>query len=334
MDQKVAKLKPGDSVWVRLKSPEPGGYLVTLTPNGNDIDGFLPSHDPIDIGRVVPTTFVCMNGDRALLTYAFVLGTTARVQVSTASDEENAFSVWADSYPNGIRLRRAVDLVMPPISATPIVLALAKGTTSEFFGKLETAEFTGCIKLFCQERLSRAALIFLQGRVVGSVYSTKTSAETYPFVGGLKKLSEDLALADADLEMYDLPPDLIISMSALFLGYLDHSNEQLTNAEYTEKMLGHFANDNTTACFSLVEESLAPCGLGFVYEGAYKGTYAITERIFAEDRSSLAKFLATRPDAKLRAYILPAAMMTGAVRFGYSMTSEQFAHDEGKPSAI
>ena len=323
MDQPVTKLKPGESVWVRLKSPEPGGYLVTLQPS--NIEGFLPSHDPIDIGRVVPTTFVCMNGDRALLTYAFVLGTTARVQVSTASDEENAFAVWADSYPNGIRLRRAVDLVMPPISATPILLKSEKNTSRELFASLEAAEFTGCVKVFCQERLSRAAVIFLRGRAVGIVYSTKTSAESYPFVIGLKKVMEDLAAADADLEMYDLPPDIIISMSALFLGYLDHSADSLRNGEYAEKMLSHFDKDKSTACFSLVEESLAPCGLGFVCDGAFKGTYAISERIFAEDKGSLLKFLDSYPEAKLRAYILPSAMMTEAVRFGYSLGSEQFA---------
>lgn len=325
MDQPTATLKPGDSVWCRLQSPEPGGYLVTVTPSG--IDGFLPSHDPIDIGRMVPATFVCMNEGRALLTYAFVIGTSARVQVSTASDEENAFAVWADSYPSGNRLRRAVDLVMPPISSTPILLKLEKNAR-EIFTSLEATEFTGCVKVFCQEKLSRAAVIFHHGRAVGCIYSTKLMVEPYPFESGLKTMLEDISSANADLEMYELPGEIVLSMSALFLGYIDHSGEGLDKPDYAEKVIAQLAATKGTACLSLLEESLAPCALGFIYNGEYKGTYTITERIFAEEKDFLRKLLSKLPDTKLKVYILPSAMTTDSVRFGYSLSSEQFANDE------
>jgi len=35
-----------------------------------------------------------MSGDRALLTFAYMIGTTERVQFSTSSDSVNAFAVW------------------------------------------------------------------------------------------------------------------------------------------------------------------------------------------------------------------------------------------------
>jgi hypothetical protein len=323
MDRQKAKLKPGESVWCRLQSPEPGGYLVTLTPSG--IEGFLPSHDPIDMGRVVPATFVCMSGERALLTYAFVMGTTERVQVSTASDQENAFSVWADSYPDAIRLRRAVDLVMPPFSSSPILLRLGDKSAQEFFGSLEAAEFTGCVKVFCQKRLSRAAVIFHLGRAVGSVYTTKLISEPYPFEVGLRRMLEDMNSQDAELEMYDLPGDLVLSMSALFLGYIDQRSDNLDNSAYAEHMLAHFATRKETACFSLNEETHTPCALGFVSEGEFKGAFVIAGRTFGPEKSFLLQLLDKHPKARLEAYILPSAMTTDSVRFGYSLTSEQFA---------
>jgi hypothetical protein len=323
MDPANAKLKPGESVWCRLQSPEPGGYLVTLTPSG--IEGFLPSHDPIDMGRVVPATFVCMSGERALLTYAFVMGTTERVQVSTASDQENAFSVWADSYPDAIRLRRAVDLVMPPFSSSPILLKLGEKSAYEFFGSLESAQFTGCVKVFCQKRLSRAAVIFHHGRVVGSVYTTKLISEPYPFEVGLRRLLEDMKLQDAELEMYDLPGDLVLSMSALFLGYTDQRKDTLNNLEYAEEMLAHFATRKETACFSLNEQTQTPCALGFVSDGEFIGMYVIAERTFGKDKVFMRQVLDKHATSRLEAYILPSAMTTDSVRFGYSLTSAQFA---------
>lgn len=326
MNEESAKLKPGESVWCRLKSPMPGGYLVTLTPT--EIEGFLPSHDPIDIGRTVPTTFVCMDGDKALLTYAFVLGTTARVQVSTASDPENAFSVWADSYPNGIRLRRAVDLFMPPVGTSPLLQKIAANTAVDFFDSLEKASFTGVVKANCQEHFSRSACLFLEGRAVGIIYTTKHSQETYPMVTGLKKMMEDLSDAEGDLEMYELPVEIVLSMSSLFLGYLDRSAEDSSNAEHAEKMLSHFATENATACFSIINKDLKTEALAFIHEGRFKGAYEITDRRFSEDNEFFKQLLEKHDSSQLKIYILPSAMISESIRFGYSLNSEQFAKEE------
>jgi hypothetical protein len=331
MNEESAKLKPGESVWCRLKSAIPGGYRVSLTPSG--IEGFLPSHDPIDIGRTVPTTFVCMDGDKALLTYAFVLGTTARVQVSTASDAENAFSVWADSYPNGIRLRRAVDLFMPPVGPSPLIQKIPVDTAVEFFTSLENAKFTGVAKVNCQERLSRSATLFLEGRAVGIIYTTKHSQETYPMVTGLKKMMEDLYEAEGELEMYELPVEIVLSMSSLFLGYLDRSAEDAPNPDHAEKMLKHFAKEKATACLTLIDKDLKTEALAFVYLGQFKGAYEITDRRFSEDRAFFKQLLDKHTDSQLKIYILPTAMVTEAVRFGYSLNSEQFAKDEAPKSS-
>ncbi len=329
MDEANAKIKPGESIWCRLVAPEPGGYLVTLNPSG--IEGFLPSHDPIDIGRSVPATFVCMDGNRALLTYAFVMGTTERVQVSTLTDQENAFAVWADSYPNAIRLRRAVDLVMPPFASSPIVLNLGEKTGREFFGSLEKAEYTGCVKVFCQKLLSRAAVICHFGLVVGCVYTTKLISEPYPFEVGLRKMLDDMKSADIELELYELPADLVLSMSSLFLGYIDHREDDFDNLGYAEHMLAYCADRKETACLSLNEEKHTPCALGFISEGQFKGTYAIAERAFGEEKSFLQQVFDRHPQTRLETYILPSAMTTKSVRFGYSLTSAQFAEGNLPP---
>jgi hypothetical protein len=319
----TTKLKPGDSLTCTVKSPETGGYIVTLIPSG--IEGFLPSQETIDIGRVVPATFVCMDGNRALLAYAFMIGTTERVQLSTASDSENAFAVWADSYPRSIRLRRAVDLIMPPFIAMPKQQQLSPGNLMEFFETFEQSKFTGCIKMDSRAELSRSAILYYQGRAVGCVYTTKQVKDPFPIEMALEKTVEDLTKSDTDVESYDLPEPIVLSMSALFLGVVVERSEEAENKKYADEMIDQLAKRQETGCVTVNEKSSQiPCGLGFICNGEFKGAYSIEERKFRADRPFVDELFDKFIGAKVDVYILPSVMASDSVRFGYSMISPQF----------
>lgn len=326
------KLKPGESVLCRIEAPEPGGYTVTLLPG--DLQGFLPSQDPIDIGRVVPATFVCMSGKRALMAYAFMIGTTERVQLSTATDSENAFAVWADSYPKAIKLRRAIDLIVPPLHADDLHKAKASELDlSSYFQKLESDQFNGCIRVLSHAQKSRAAALFYRGRAVGGIYSKKPMVDPYPIETAVALLLGDLRLPDAELESYALPDELVLAMSALFLGCIVKRADTLTNEQYLEKVLVELATRADTACLSLHQDT-APLCLGLIAEGKLLGTYSIMERKYAANKDYLLEVLGKDDSGKLEAYILPSVMVSDSVRFGFSLTSEQFAaHLKGTASA-
>lgn len=325
MNESSGKLKPGDVVWCRIETPEPGGYSVSMVPEA--IKGFLPSTEPIDLGRVVPTTLVCFDGERALFTFAFTMGTSERVQHSKDSMQENAFSVWADAYPKSFTLRRAVDIVMPPLDSPPMMIKLDEKKTKELFPTLEETNYTGCMKIFCQSSFSRAAMIILHGRVVGCVYTKKPVPDPYPFEIGLRKLMEDITSADvdADLEMYELPIPIVLAMSSLFQGYPDHPTKDEQNLIYAERMLSHFSGCKQTACLNLLDRGTeSPTALGFVCRGEFQGTYAIGDRLFSQGKDLLFDLIAQNPALAMQAHILPAAMTTDAVRFGYSLKSKAF----------
>lgn len=326
MDQAAANHKPGQCLWCRIDSPEPGGYAITIVKSG--IKGFLPSASSLDIGRVVPSTFVCMNGDRALFTFAFTLGTSAQVQNSTASVQENAFTVWTEAHSESAGFRRAIDIIMPPIGAPPIITSLNENSAKEIFLTLEETNFTGCMKIYCQSRLSRSALLFLNGRAVGTIYTTKPPIDSCSIATGIKKMLEDISAPDveANLEMYELPPAIVLSMSSLFLGYVDQPNTQINNLVYAERMLSHFSAKKGTACFTLLNPNTdSPFALGFIANGLFRGTYTIAQKAFAEEEGFLLNMLLSQTQLKLQTHILPAAMTTDAVRFGFSLSSEQFA---------
>ncbi|MBX9685428.1 MAG: hypothetical protein K2X27_01925 [Candidatus Obscuribacterales bacterium] len=318
----AANHKPGQCLWCRIDSPEPGGYAITIVKSG--IKGFLPSASPLDIGRFVPSTFVCMNGNRALMTFAFTLGTSARVQNSTASEQENAFVVWTEAHSDATVFRRAVDIIMPPIGAPPIISKLNENSATEIFSTLEETNFTGCIKIYCQSTLSRSALIFLNGRVVGSIYTAKTPADACSTGVEIRKMLDDISTPDVDanMEMYELPHGVVLSLSALFLGYVDQPQAQVNNLAYAETMLAHLASTKATACFNLLNpKSQSPFALGFVADGSFRGIYTVDQKAFAEESGFLLNLLLSQMQLKVQTHILPAAMTSESVSFGFRLSS-------------
>ncbi|HEY9776087.1 MAG TPA: hypothetical protein V6C81_20155 [Planktothrix sp.] len=327
MGSDSVKYKPGESVTCRIKAPEPGGYLVEILPSG--IEGFLPSQEPIELGRQVPGTFVCMSNGRALMAYAFMIGTTERVQLSTASDSETAFAVWADSYPRTVRLRRAVDLFMPPFASVPSVRRVKGKDALRLIDTWERGKFTGCIKVAAQQRLSRSACLYYNGRAVGSVYTKKPVVDPFPVEMALEQMMDDLQTTETQIESYDLPSDLVLSMSSMFLGVLVQRPEDSTtpNFEFANELIEQFAQRKETACITLNDASQQSlCGLVFISDGLFKGAYSIEERRFRSDREYLEELFDKFLSAKIEAYMLPEVLMTSEVKFGYALTGEQFRH--------
>ena len=90
----------------KVEGIEPGGYsaviMGTVPPSASGagkshVRAFLPSSETLKIGQTVPATFVCMHNSRALMTFAYMMGTTEKIQKSTAPDDENTFAIWVDS---------------------------------------------------------------------------------------------------------------------------------------------------------------------------------------------------------------------------------------------
>ena len=151
-------LRPGQAIMCKLLEKEPGGYRGVIL--SYDIDAFVPSRDQLALGSSVPTTFVCMHNNRALVTFAYVVGTTERVQFGLKNEDETPFTIWADSYPSNVKLRRAVDLIMPSITGTLAYSLNARDCdVPQLIADIEAAGLTGCIKATSEEALSRSAVL-------------------------------------------------------------------------------------------------------------------------------------------------------------------------------
>jgi hypothetical protein len=328
----ITSYKPGQGVICRIESIEPGGYGAVVvsgklpppadsTAEQAPMKAFVPSTEPLEIGQNVPATFVCMHNNRALMTFAFMLGTTETIQLSTAPDEENAFSIWVDSYPTNQKVRRAIDLFMPSVSGKLLhELQCANCDAKKLLTDLELANFTGCIKARSEEKKSRSAMVIINGRIVGAIYGKKDAQETYPVDKATKMIGIDLLEPETMLTVYELPEGVVLSMAALFLGVPITKDPGKSPADYLDHAIVSMKLAGETGCITIAQDSDLISTILFIHEGAMAGAYKIREQSYSEDSSAAIQETKEKNSAVIDAHILPVHLLSESVSFGYKLT--------------
>lgn len=328
----ITTYRPGQGVICRIESIEPGGYGAVVVagklpppsegqPAEPPMKAFVPSTEPLEIGQNVPATFVCMHNNRALMTFAFMLGTTETIQLSTASDKENAFAIWVDSYPSNQRVRRAIDLFMPAVEGKLLhELKCANCDAKKLLADLELAHFTGCIKARSEEKKSRSALLIINGRVVGAIYGKKDAQETYPVDKAIKMMGIDLLEPETLLTVYELPEGVVLSMAALFLGCPIAKDANKSTADYLDHALVSMKLAGETGCVTISQDSELVTTILFVYQGSLVGVYNIPAQSFSEESAPVVQETKEKNNATIEAHILPVHLLSDAITFGYKLS--------------
>ena len=319
---KKKSLKPGQAILCELLEKEPGGYRGNIV--SYDVEAFVPSRDELEIGTTVPTTFVCMSNNRALVTFAFVVGTTEKVQFGLKNVEETPFTIWADSYPSNVKLRRAVDVIMPSITGKVMHSLPAKDLNIvQLVKDIESAKLTGCIKSASDEAKSRSAALLLNGRAVGCIYGNKKNQEAHMFEKALVNMFNDTQVEDASILVYELPKEIVLSMASLFIGCpVDEAISLKSKADnFIKDVLPKLESTKETACFTLTTGEKRSQGLGFLYQGVRQGSFSVVDQVFKEDFDQLYEMANHESGVASNAYLLPKEMISDTVLLGYTLSS-------------
>ncbi len=329
--------KAGQNVSAKVMGPEPGGYSVMLTKD--NLPGFLPTEQKLKAGEEVLAQFVCVSNNRILLSSRFSSMSSMgggqqqaaptqwqdSMAATTATDGENpqdaAFRVWAQTNPRKFQLKRAIDLIMPPIEVEEALnFAIGEQDLEWLITDMEGGMRTGCVKATCEERLSRAAMLIYKGRCVGCIYGCKSMNETHPTEQSLQFMLNDLKVDGAKVQVYDLPDSVTLAMSALFMGYPVNRSDDLDAKSYMDYLLGWFTDKGQTACLAIQLPSAAATCLVFVHGGKYIGSFYVEDQHFSDDINYVYGLLEKDPQAAVEASILPPELTSNAVRFGYSLS--------------
>lgn len=252
------------------------------------------------------------------------------------TDEEKAFAVYARNVPaRKFQLRRAIDLIMPPMDNNITSLRIGDYDVEWLITDLEGGMRTGCVKAACESRLSRAAMLLYKGRAVGCIYGCKSDPNTRPTEESLNVMLSDLESPDTMVQIYDLPEDVTLAMSSLFLGYPVERNDDYSSREYMDYICDWFGKEGGTATLAITLGNSKGTCLGYVYKGQFTGAFYVEDQTFSADREFVYNILERDPQASLEVSILPPEMHSNAVRFGFSLSmarSRNAAKQSGSPA--
>lgn len=352
---KVTGYKAGQNVACKVVAAEPGGYAVLITKD--NLPGFLPTESRLRIGEEVLAQFVCVHNNRVLLSSRMANvaekmgnkpsatpGATTKVDwrqeleqsksgaypaqsqgqpANSQQGNDPAFQVWADGRTPNFKLRRAIDLILPPVdkSQQPNKMKIAESDDLLWLiTDLEGGMRTGCVKAFCEPKKSRAAVLLYKGRAVGCIYGNKDLKEQLPPELSLQMMLNDCQTPDTQLLMYGLPEEVTLAMSALFLGYPVDRSDDLNARQYMDYIMGWFAQKEQTACLVFSFPMSGATLLAFIHLGVFCGSFYVETQEFSRDINFVYNVISQDPHVRCDATILPPELTSPAVRFGFSLS--------------
>ncbi len=245
------------------------------------------------------------------------------------SGTEAAFSVWFENTnPRSFHMKRATDLMIPPISAEYAVrINMEEYDLEWLITDLEGGARTCCVKASCESNKSRSSLLLYRGRVLGCIYGSRSTPDTRPTEESLQMMLTSLNFSDSEVEIYDLPESVVLAMSALFLGYPVYRNDDYDTRAYMDYICGWFEGKQLTACLAITLPSNASTCLAFVYRGQFCGAFYVEDQRFTTDREFVYQLFRNDPKANIEASILPSELTSSSVRFGFSLSVAKKRND-------
>lgn len=291
IQEELAKYTGGLLVECKILSKASDGYYVEM--GGKKLPGILPTSHEHELGSLVLAQFIEVQDDRAVL---------HQLSNKRSSYERLRDALKEEQLTASLKFKRATDLLVPPVDDVEIRTLNSSDTDiAKLCQELEKEEFTGCIKSFNQERFSRSGAILNAGRVVGCIYGNKTTAEALPVKESLELMLADAFAKGAEIRVYELPEDVVMSLAALFLGCPLVRSDNLKPEEYVLEMRHWLRQHKQTACFACSLKTTT--WLDLHHDGEYAGTFCVEDQKFYRSEKFLLQKL-NEPDARVEMALL------------------------------
>lgn len=292
--------KPGQNVICKILKPESGGYTVIIVKDNRL--GYLPSNARHNIGDDVLTTFVCVDKGRMLLSERFTHGKGDLLRNPDLLTKDYGISLEhlkiALNKLQFNELRCATNLIMPPLNPeTQRVFQIQEHDVDWLVTHIETGMQTGCVKTSTPSLSSESAILLYKGRAVGCIHRSPNS-EPKSTEEALKFALSDLDVPDTVVTVYDLPSEIVIAMSSLFLGYPVERHDDFSNKEYFDYARNWLNQKNATATIVVSDSGKDPC-LCFIFQGGFVGAFDVESQSFVNDLIELDNIVINDPHAVL-----------------------------------
>ncbi|MFN8659671.1 MAG: hypothetical protein U0105_25270 [Candidatus Obscuribacterales bacterium] len=328
---------PGQPVMCRIEKEQPGGYVVTVlspAPGEDDVGqvakpGFLGTDRAHTPGDIIMGQFVSATRKQILLSEhaAAIAKSGAFKEVLDPAlarlcgvQKYKLYTYKAIGNSSPVRLKRAVDLI--PNATDPkdvIPVETGRHGPDVLIERLESERYTGVLRVNSEERMSRAAMLLFQGRVVGCHYACKELPYLVSTEGALQLALGDIGFTRTSATLYPLPEPVILSLAALFLGQLqDHEHDERAGAAMGT-LCKDFAEQRATACIAITWPPTDDMCFVFIHEGQIHGSFRVDERAITADPEVVFELLKHNGEASLQASVLPKEVLGRLNTIGYAL---------------
>jgi hypothetical protein len=345
-EKSACEYSTGQPVLCRIEEEQPGGFMVTVLsppPGQDDVGqvskpGFLGSERIYKQGDVVMAQFVCATGQQLLLTENIAVPSGAARGAVDAIDPTLARLCGVQKYKlytykaigttSPIRLKRAVDLI--PTAARPedvVQVETGRHGPRLLIDRLESGKFTGVLKVHSEERLSRSAMLILQGRVAGCHYACKELPYLVSTEGALQLALGDISFARTNATLYPLPDPIILSLASLFIGRLEEHEHDERAAAAMGTICKELAAQRATACIAITWPPSEDMCFVFINDGQIHGAFRVDDRQLSTDPEFAFDLLKRNGKASLQAMVLPEELRADPASIGFPLREESLQVD-------
>jgi len=319
-DDDSLNFKPGQILLCKIVRPAPGGYkvLIVSLPQfesvrareellPTNVTGFLPTQQRLEAGQEILARYVCMHQQTVLL---------AAVRTSENTSEAGAETEKQIDFV----ANRATDVFPRPFDKTSEkTLLMGEYDLHWLITDLETNMFTGVLKTSSSEKKSRSGMLLYKGRSPACVYVSQEIPDTPPTEDALRRAMEDLLLPDTQVTFYDLPPEVVLSLSGLFLGYAVNESKIVNAKAAFQAKCSFYEESDVTACLIIASSSSRFTCLVFFFKGKFMGSFVIETQTFSQDMDFVIDILNQSADAQIESNVLPLEMLPLGAPFGFNL---------------
>ncbi len=323
---------------VKVLDQAPQGYRIWMLSTGTI--AFLKSNEEFKIGSTVDAVFNSWSKDGSPIFIPdpretknapvpsqkfslndlapFVKGQAPQLETEAKSETEPETKV-QNSAPSERKYKRATDLLPPPLRISefaPVDLNLHK--LSEHMTWFEETEYTGIIRFTYEFFKCRGAMVLFNGRCVGCMFHSETESQDKATETSLGVMLDCMAFPGGETVSYTLPEEIVLPISAAFLGYPVSPPPNMTAHQYYDYVSDWFYKQESIALIATLSQS-AGFLMAYVYKGEIAGCFEVEKQEFTLGAEAADRFLKENSDLEIMVSVLPNEMASKAAMYGYKL---------------
>lgn len=215
-------------------------------------------------------------------------------------------------------LDNSTDILPPPLSISELApLDLIGHKLGDYLDWFTQNSYTGIVKFKYPRFNSFGALVLFRGRCTGAMFTQEGQPDTLSTEESLPQLYKAMSLLGADVVSYTLPEEIILPISAAFLGYPIQPAREDPHQNF-DFLLEWFMKQGSIALV-VINSKKSGTIFAYFYKGELIGWFCVKLQRFSLNRLEVIEFVRDNADIELYVSILPNEIVAKSFLFGFEL---------------